>query len=98
MKFTQTGNTIKIGYQTLGNSIPSSCLLRYVTAVDAKLAGHGSLQRSGSLGRMWEGQGSSGSITPMQSREDDAAKKILKQKGCECHNTVYLNLATTTAK
>lgn len=101
MKFTQTGNTIKIGYQTLGNSIPSSCLLKYVAAVDAKLSGHGShgsLQRSGSVGRMWEGHGSSGSITPVQSREDDAAKKILKQKGCECHNTVYLNLATTTAK
>merc|ERR1719414_123670 len=51
LKFTQTGNTIKIGYQTLGNSIPSSCLLKYVAAVDAKLSGHGSLQRSGSVGR-----------------------------------------------
>merc|ERR1719412_1697209 len=38
LKFEQFGNTIKIGYQTLGNSIPSVCLMKYVAAVDAKLS------------------------------------------------------------
>ena len=98
MKFEQFGNTIKIGYQTLGNSIPSVCLMKYVAAVDAKLSVaqtslHGIGGRSGSLhGSM----GSSSSSRP--NREDDAIKQILKQKGCECHNTIYLNLTSTSAK
>jgi len=99
LKFEQIGNTIKIGYQTLGNSIPSSCLLKYVAAVDAKLSGQGSssLMRSGSVG-LPNPHRDHVAILPIQSRESDAAMKILKQKGCECHNTIYLNLTTTTAK
>ena len=100
MKFEQFGNTIKIGYQTLGNSIPSVCLMKYVAAVDAKLSVaqtspvlHGMGGRGGSL------HGSMGSsISSRPNREDDAIKQILKQKGCECHNTIYLNLTSTSAK
>ena len=92
------GNTIKIGYQTLGNSIPSSCLLKYVAAVDAKLAGQGSssLLRGGSSGSLHGSHGQS--VLAPRPSHDDAVNKILRQKGCECHNTPYLNLTTTTAK
>jgi len=93
LKFDKIGNTIKIGYQTLGNSIPSSCLLKYVDAVDARLSGQGGLSSRGSLGQINPRQNEF-SITPVA---DEAAIKILKQKGCECHDTSYLNLTTSTA-
>merc|ERR1712241_965443 len=73
LKFEQIGNTIKIGYQNLGNSIPSSCLLKYVAAVDAKLSAQGSsnLMRSGSVGLPNPHRDHS-VILPIQSRESDA--------------------------
>ena len=102
LKFDKIGNTIKIGYQTLGNSIPSSCLLKYVAAVDARLSGQG-----GSHGGHGGSRTNLGGLTGLNPRRndfsitpvvDDAAVKILKQKGCECHDTSYLNLTTSTAK
>ena len=71
--------------------------MKYVAAVDAKLSltqpSHGKGGRGGSL------HGSMGSsISSRPNREDDAIKQILKQKGCECHNTIYLNLTSTSAK
>ena len=91
LKFEKRGNSITIGYQTLGNSIPSACLLKYVAAVDEKLE-HFSTLRGGRT------HGSHIRHTTPRPSQDDSVKRILKQKGCECHNTIYLNFTSTTAR
>ena len=74
--------------------------MKYVSAVDARLSGQGGSSTRGSL----SSRGSLGQINPRQNEfsitpvADEAAIKILKQKGCECHDTSYLNLTTSTAK
>ena len=68
--------------------------MKYVSAVDARLSGQGGLSSRGSLGQINPRQNEF-SITPVA---DEAAIKILKQKGCECHDTSYLSLTTSNAK
>ena len=96
LKFDRRGSTITIGLQQMGNSIPASCLMKYVAAVDAKVAGHGMRNEFMRGGNNFQRGGRIGPTAEM--RNDSLHKQVLRQKGCECHNTLYLNLSTETVK
>ena len=96
LKFDRRGSTITIGLQPMGNSIPASCLMKYVAAVDAKIAGHGMRNEYLRGPNNFRSAGRTGPL--IENRNDSLHKQVLRQKGCECHNTLYLNLSTETVK
>ena len=100
LKFDRRGSTITIGMQPMGNPMThrdfATCLMKYVAAVDAKIAGHGMRNEFMRGANNFRSGGRVGPLTEM--RNDSLHKQVLRQKGCECHNTLYLNLSTETIK